>query len=141
MVSIFILSLATSAIVLSAPERPDPLDATVARVTQDIDRLMGVSMVSGNIMGMDINSTGYQIVSLRSGIWTPVDRPVQLSDVTLRDDSKRRADDDDADTVLPEVRFDPTGIVSPHSFTITHKRRTATLHVQLNGTVEQERVS
>lgn len=141
MVSIFILSLATSAIVLSAPERPDPLDASVARVTQDIDRLMSVSMVSGNIMGMDINSTGYQVVSLRSGIWVPVDRPVQLTDVTLRDQSKRRIDNDDADAQLPEVRFDPTGIVSPHSFTIAYQRRTTTLHVQLNGTVEQERDS
>lgn len=141
MISIFILSLATSAIVLSAPERPDPLDTSVTRVTDDIERLMGLSMVSGNIMGMDINSAGYQVVALRSGIWVPVDRPVKLSDVTLTDDSKRRAEDDNEETLLPEVQFDPTGMVSAHSFTIAYKRRTATLHVQLNGTVEQERVS
>lgn len=141
MVSIFILSLATSAIVLSAPERPDPLDTSVARVTADIERLMDLSMVSGNIMGMDINSAGYQIVTLRSGIWVPVNRPVKLSDVTLTDDSKRRTEDDVEDAVMPEVQFDPTGIASPHSFTIAYKRRTETLHIQLNGTVEQERVS
>lgn len=140
LVSVFILALATSAIILTAPERPDPVEASLEQLSADIEHTMDMSMVSGHVMGLDLSRNGYQLVTYRNQVWVPAGKPVRLKEIEIKSLVSPSTDREE-ESKTPEIRFDPTGIVSPIELVIAHTRRKAVLRVAMNGHIEQEQPS
>lgn len=138
--SVFILALATSAIILTAPERPDPVEASLEQLSADIEHTMDMSMVSGHVMGLDLTRNGYQLMTYRNQVWVPSGKPVRLKEIEIESSLPSSADREEEEKA-PEIRFDPTGIVSPIELVIAHTRRTAIIRVAMNGNIEHEQAA
>lgn len=137
-VSVFILALATSVIVMAAPEAPDPVDESADRLAQDIARARDAALISGKIMGIDLQKGGYQIVSLRESTWLPTAAPISLSQVRIELLTDQGDDDDDEESDLPELHFDPTGIAKAARIRVWRNSSEVALEVLDNGSVQRE---
>ncbi|MEO0983611.1 MAG: GspH/FimT family pseudopilin [Pseudomonadota bacterium] len=142
MVVLFILGLASSVIIMSAPDRPDPLEEEAGRLVATLRTAQDVAITSGRMVGFDARERSYEIMTRTGGAEWRVRREFGR---TLPEEIALDLDIDDLDIVedvpqdWPELLFDPLGGATPAVFTLRSGDETQTVRLDPNGDAVLER--
>ena len=136
LVALFILALASAAIVMTLPRQPSGLDRELARLEDAIERISDEAISSGELRAIHLTAQGYQSQSWANGDWVAMARSnhrlpssIQLAVRKGRDDRKD----------WPAIVADPTGMVSGRPLTLREGTAVRTINVSAAGQVRVER--
>lgn len=136
LVALFILALASAAIVMTLPRQPSRLDREVARLEQAVERISDEAISTGELRAIRVTAQGYQAHMWRQNAWVPVTKSdhqlpssIQLS---ARKGLKDRKD-------WPEIVADSTGIVTGKPLMLVEGAAARTLTVSASGQIVVER--
>ncbi len=136
LVALFILALASAAIVMTLPRQPSRLDREVARLELAIDRLADEAIASGEVRAIRLEEDEYVAQAWRGSRWIPLPRTSHALPPLLKI-SVSSAPKDTKD--WPEIIADPTGIVTAKTLTLAEGTDQRVLTVSSSGMIEVER--
>lgn len=136
LVALFILALASAAIVMTLPRQASRIDREVARLEQAIERLSDESVSSGEVRGLRLQDTGYSALAWRADEWVFLDRTFRrlTPPVTL---SVSRAESHPPG--WPDIMADMTGVVTARDFILADGADQRRVSVSSSGAVRVER--
>jgi len=141
LVALFILALASAAIVMTLPRQPSRLDREVARLELAIDRLADEAIASGEVRAIRLGEDEYVAQAWRDSRWVALPRsshtlpsPLTISVSTTSKGLKERDLKE-----WPEIVADATGIVSARPLTLAEGADQRVLTVSSSGMIEVER--
>lgn len=136
LVALFILALASAAIVMTLPRQPSRIDREVSRLEETIRQLSDESISSGEVLGLHLQDAGYSTLAWRGNGWVRLDRtsrrltsPVSLS--VLRAETRPPG--------WPDIMTDTTGVVTAREIVLTDRAERRLLSVSSSGAVRVER--
>jgi len=139
--ALFIAALAASVVLLSLPEPDTPLDRAARQLAADLDRASEAAVIQGVTIGLRMDSRGYDFQRWRGGDWIAVpdfrvrDWPEGVR-VTMTADS----DEAEAETDMPRVRFDSTGMATPYDIRLRSDEAAYRIIAGLDGGVRLEAI-
>ncbi len=130
---VFIMGLATGLVVLTLPPRASPEQAAAKTFAATLNQAQDRAILSGQSVGLRLNSRGYELTEWRAGQWVPLRTNERLGrglSLVRRDDfGSLRAED------WPDLIFDPTGVVEGISFDLRGRGDELVITVQADGDV------
>jgi prepilin-type N-terminal cleavage/methylation domain-containing protein len=141
LVALFILALASAAIVMTLPRKPSRIDREVARLELAIDRLTDEAIASGEVRAIRLEDDEYVAQAWRDSRWVTLPRSAHKlpSPLTISVSTTRRGIQESDLKDWPDIVADATGIVSARSLTLAEGADRRVLTVSSSGMVEVER--
>lgn len=137
MVVIFLIGLAATFIVLSAPPSKHRLESEAEAISHLLARAADEAMVSGLAHGALIDSNGVQVMRYNSGVWQPIpDAGISFSDDITLDELTVHSN---AAEGAPSLWFDPTGMSNRARIDLTDGRETTSILIAGNSEVSIQR--
>ena len=136
LVALFILALASAAIMMTLPRHPSRLDREVTRLERAIDQLAGEAIAAGEVRAIQLTPDGYQAQAWRGGRWVALKRSRHMLPSPLRahvQNAPKEMKD------WPEIVADTTGIVSARTLVLADGAERRVLTVSASGAVGVER--
>ncbi|MEO0817231.1 MAG: GspH/FimT family pseudopilin [Pseudomonadota bacterium] len=133
MVVIFVIGLAATFIVLSAPPSKPHLEKDTEAIVSLLNRAADEALVSGVAYGAVISDDGVRIVRADNGVWLPV--PGAEARVS-RDTALAEFETEAPSPVgTPPLWFDPAGMAQKGRIELSDRRSTVSILVSDNGGV------
>lgn len=141
LVALFILALASAAIVMTLPRQPSRIDREVARLELAIDRLTDEAIASGEVRAIRLEDDKYVAQAWRDSRWVALPRSAHKlpSPLTISVLTTRRGLQESDLKDWPDIVADATGIVSARPLTLAEGADRRVLTVSSSGMVEVER--
>lgn len=141
LVALFILALASAAIVMTLPRQPSRLDREVARLELAIDRLADEAIASGEVRAIRLGEDEYAAEAWRDSRWVALRRSAHTlpSPLAISVSTSRRGLQESDPKDWPHIVADATGIVSAQPLTLIEGTDRRVLTVSSSGMVEVER--
>ena len=134
LITLFVLAMASTAIVATQPKRTKAIDAEARKFGKVIDGLSDAAVASGQLQGIKLGATGYDTMVRNGDLWT-VRKAFKGGAYDMRSGAgEARASVDG----LPDIVADPTGIVTPRTVDLTRNGEVRHLIIRPNGKVETE---
>lgn len=140
LVALFILALASAAIVMTLPRKPSRIDREVARLELAIDRLTDEAIASGEVRAIRLEDDEYVAQAWRDSRWVTLPRSAHKlpSPLTISVSTTRRGIQESDLKDWPDIVADATGIVSARPLTLAEGADRQELTVSSSGMVEVE---
>tara|TARA_R100000365_G_C2748696_1_gene81399 strand:+ start:25768 stop:26199 length:432 start_codon:yes stop_codon:yes gene_type:complete len=136
LVALAILALASTAIVMTMPQRETRLDREVSRLEGIIERLSDEAIASGEVRGLRIAEDGYLMEVWRGGRWQALQgayelpKPVELK---LQQPAAQQPT-----KVWPDIIADETGFVTATQLLIQDGTKRRVLITDASGAITVE---
>lgn len=140
LVAVFLMALAATAVVATIPPRPSVGLAAAERLRHDLEDIRDIAIVSGRVQGVRLREDGYEHLEWVNGDWAPVARNrVRFGrNVSIALETTRPPSRFESKAILPEIIFDPTGMVAAPSMVLRWDSITLPLSVLPDGSLEWE---
>ncbi len=138
LVAVFIMALASTAIILAAPRQPDPAAAAATRLSALVTELVDGAVLTGETRSLLVGPSSIRMQTWRNGDWQdlPV-RPVRLGRSVRAETANRPALSRDEDRKV-RIVADRTGIVLPGEINLIGQRETWRVSVAADGSTTTE---
>ena len=133
-----IIGLMTSAVVMTLPREKPAIDAQAQTLTSSLNAASQSSLVTGRPFAFGLSKDQFAVFEFEDGEWVQrqlMDRPDALSVDLRKNDIRIKLSEE----IVPVVVFEPTGLSTPFSLTLTQGRRTEVLSSTGDGRVILER--
>lgn len=139
LVALFILAMASAAIMMTLPRQPSGLDREIARLEGTIDRLAGQAIASGEVHALRLTEAGYVAEAWRNDDWSPLRNSVHTLPASIRVSVAERPSASEPAKTWPDIVMDTTGIVTARDLVIRDGAGEYRLAVESDGAVSVER--
>ena len=134
LVALFILALASTAIVMAFPKRESRLDRETARLEVTIERIVDDAIASGETRGLRLTKTGYAVETWRRGQWVASRDAPHSFPAAFRLSVQETGADKPAG--WPDIIADATGMAMAPAVTLQDGSEVRTLTVTPSGAVQ-----
>lgn len=132
MVALFIVGLASSFVVLNIPRTPTPLEEARRQVEDVLVTSARLAEIAGEPRGLKIRQDRLEVLVFRDGEWRAPKEFNSLKDVVWgeavrmsrpvdRREARSQREDEEEESLQPDIWFDPTGIAEPGYFDLHWK--------------------
>jgi prepilin-type N-terminal cleavage/methylation domain-containing protein len=132
LVALFILALASAAIVMTLPRQPSRIDREVTRLESAIDRLADEAIASGEVRAIRLDDDAYLVQAWRDGGWVPLARSSHTLPAPLKITVSKTSGDT---TDWPDIVADTTGVVTARNFVLAEGVERRVISVSSSGAV------
>ena len=138
LVAVFIMALASTAIILAAPKRPDPAAAAVTRLAGLVTELVDGAVLTGETRSLLVGPSSIRMQTWRDGDWRdlPV-RPVRLGSDVRAETVNRSMLSRDSDQKI-RIVADRTGIVLAQDIKLIGPHETWRVSIAADGSTTTE---
>ena len=133
-----IIGLMTSAVVMTLPREKPAIDVQAQTLTSSLNAASQSSLVTGRPFAFGMSKDQFAVFEFEDREWVQrqlMDRPDALSVDLRKNDIPIKLSEE----IVPIVVFEPTGLSTPFSLTLTQGRRTEILSSTGDGRVILER--
>ena len=139
LVALFILAMASAAIMMTLPRQPSGLDREIARLEGTIDRLAGQAIASGEVHALRLTQTGYVAEAWRNEGWSPLNRSAHTLPQSVQVSVAEKPRGSEPAKTWPDIVMDTTGIVTARDLVLRDGAGEYRLAVASDGAVSVER--
>lgn len=134
LVTVFIMALASSAILATTPQKPTTITDEVSRFTATLKTMSDVAITTGNPVGVRLADTGYFLVKRHETGWMPTSEALgEATSINLISNQQNPFETSDDNT--PHIIADPTGMMTPAQLELRIDSAAQEIAVAANGTI------